>query len=293
MAFAPVPLGRTGLQVSRIGLSSGYGIAGADVERAFERGINYLYWGSRRTATFGRAVKHLARRHRDDMVVVVQSYSRSKLALGPSVDSALGKLDIEYADILLLGWWNHEVPARILDKALELREAGKVRHLMISCHHRPTFRDFINNPCYGAIMVRYNAAHRGAETEVFPAIAEHPNPPGVVAYTATRWGALLNPAYAPEGCPAVQAADCYRFALSNPHVSMCLTGPKNSAQLDGALAALDGGPMDPDEMAWIQRVGDSVHGVSQKTIVAHGVKRTGARLWNRLRGRGGESQGGE
>ena len=39
-----VPLGRTGLMVSRIGLASGYGVPAASIEKAsHEYGINYLY----------------------------------------------------------------------------------------------------------------------------------------------------------------------------------------------------------------------------------------------------------
>ncbi|HTM18974.1 MAG TPA: hypothetical protein VL172_00645, partial [Kofleriaceae bacterium] len=136
-------LGRTGLQVGRIGLGSSYGIGGADVERAFERGINYLYWGTRRTGGFGRAIRDLARRHREQMVVVVQSYTRAGMTLRPSVELALRRLDLDHADILLLGWWNAPPPDRIVDAALALREAGRVRHLMISCHHRPTFERYI------------------------------------------------------------------------------------------------------------------------------------------------------
>ena len=37
----------------------------------------------------------------------------------------------------------------------------------------------------------YNAAHRGAETDVFPVTAALGMP--VVAYTALRWGALMRP----------------------------------------------------------------------------------------------------
>ena len=46
-----------------------------------------------------------------------------------------------------------------------------VRHIMVSCHHRPTFEKFIADPAFDAIMVRYNAAHPGAEREVFPHLA--------------------------------------------------------------------------------------------------------------------------
>ena len=34
-------LGRTGLQVGRLGMAAGYGVPAAAVERAFERGVNY------------------------------------------------------------------------------------------------------------------------------------------------------------------------------------------------------------------------------------------------------------
>jgi aryl-alcohol dehydrogenase-like predicted oxidoreductase len=196
-----VTLGRSGLSVSRLGLGSSYGIAGRDVERAVERGINYLYWGSRRRDDFGRAVAHCARRDRESLCVVVQSYSRSALTLGPSLELALRRLKLDHADVLLLGWWNSPPPERILDKALELRESGRCRALMVSCHHRPTFAVYIGDPVYDAIMVRYNAAHRGAEDEVFPALATVPKPPGVtrrrIVPLRACWGAATSSSATP------------------------------------------------------------------------------------------------
>jgi aryl-alcohol dehydrogenase-like predicted oxidoreductase len=275
------PLGRSGISVSRLGLGSSYGVSGKDVDRAVERGVNYLYWGSRRRDDFGRAIARAAKRNRDDLCVVVQSYSRSALTLGPSLDLALRRLEIDHADVLLLGWWNAPPPERIVDKALELREAGKCRALMVSCHHRPTFARFIADPVWGGIMVRYNAAHRGAEDEVFPHVAASAAPPGVVAYTATRWGALVDPAVVPAGEPVPRASDCYRFALTAPAVDLVLSGPKNGAELDEAMAALDRGPMSADELAWMRRVGDGV-----KKMSAAQAARTGnlGSLWERVVG---------
>ena len=60
-------LGRTGIEAARLGVSAGYGVAGDAVERAFERGVNYLHWGSRRSATFAAALRRL-RSRRDEFV---------------------------------------------------------------------------------------------------------------------------------------------------------------------------------------------------------------------------------
>jgi aryl-alcohol dehydrogenase-like predicted oxidoreductase len=281
---ATTTFGRTGLQVSRVGLGSSYGIGGADVERAFERGINFLYWGSRRRSDFGRAIRTLGRRHRDKMVVVVQTYARAGLAVRPSLELALRRLELDHADILLLGWWNAAPPDRIVDAALALREAGKVRHLMISCHHRPSFAGYIADPCYGAIMVRYNAAHPGAEREVFPHLDAVAEPPGVVAYTATRWGALLDGRLLPPGERVPTAADCYRFALSDPHVDLCLAGPKDATELEAALIALERGPLPADEQAWMRRVGQAVHAAGARTAIrrpAHLLDRVSSALLGR------------
>jgi hypothetical protein len=39
---------------------------------------------------------------------------------------------------------------------------------------------------------------------------------------------------------------------------VCLAAPKDAAQLDQALIALERGPMDADELAWMRRVGVGV-----------------------------------
>jgi aryl-alcohol dehydrogenase-like predicted oxidoreductase len=239
-------------------LGLGPGLEARDVERAFERGINYLYWGSLRAAPFGRGIANLARRHRSEMVVVVQTYSRVGWMMRGSLERALRELGTDYADFLLLGWWQAPPPPRILDAALALQAAGKARHILISCHHRPTFERLAANPAFGAIMVRYNAAHPGAEREVFPLLGEPK--PGVVSYTATRWGALIDPRLTPPGEPTPRASDCYRFALTHPAVDVCLAAPSSAEMLDEALLALDRGPMSADEIAWMKRVGAGVRG---------------------------------
>lgn len=254
-----VTFGRTDLTVSRLAIGSSYGIGGKELERAYERGINFFFWGLRRTGRFAEGVRAVAASHRDEMCIAIQTYSRSALLIRPWVEKALRGLKTDYVDILTLSWWSEMPSERIVDAALRLRDEGKARHIMISGHHRPSFPRMIADPRFEAIMARYNAAHTGAEREVFPALDAIERRPGVLAFTATRWGTLMNSAFVPRGERTPTATDCYRFVLSNPHVDVSLCGPKNGAQLDGAFAALDQGALDDDEMAWMRRVGVSVH----------------------------------
>jgi aryl-alcohol dehydrogenase-like predicted oxidoreductase len=190
------------------------------------------------------------------MVVAVQSYTRWPSLMEWSVDRALRTIRTDYVDVLCLAWWNGPPPQRIVDAALALRDKGKVKKLMISCHHRPAFEGFIANPDVDALMIRYNAAHPGAEREVFPHLATRR--PGTVAFTATRWGTLLDPRYVPRGEQLPSSSDCYRFALTSPHIDVSLAAPKDAAQLDQALVALERGPLDDTELAWMRRVGAAV-----------------------------------
>lgn len=255
---APRALGRTGLEVSSIALGSSYGVGGRDIERAFDSGINTFLWGSLRKPGFAEGVRALAPK-RDKVVLAVQSYSRIGFLVKPSVRKALRALGTDHVDLLGLAWWNDVPSRRILEAAAKLRDAGVVRHIMVSCHHRPSFEQFLGEPRCEAWMLRYNAAHPGAEREVFPVLPEaEAERPGVLAFTATRWGSLLNPALTPAGERTPSASDCYRFALSHPAVDTCIAGPKNGAELDAALEAMKRGPMTDEELAWMKRVGLAV-----------------------------------
>jgi len=253
MPFEPRILGRTGLAVGRMGIAASYGVPAAAVERAFEYGINYLYWGTFRRKAFGDAIRNL-KPQRDRFVLVVQSYSRIAGLLGWSLEKALRKLGLDYADVLLLGLWNKPVSAAVLDAARRARERGLVRHLALSSHHRPLIAQLATTSDYDVLHFRYNAIHPGAERDIFPALPAA-NRPGMVAYTATSWGQLLDPRKLPAGDRVPSAADCYRFVLSRAEVDVCMSGPKTAEQMEAALEALRRGPMDEDELAWMRRVG--------------------------------------
>lgn len=256
MSFAVRVLGRTGLTVGPLGISASYGVPASGVERAVDAGMNYVYWGSRRTAAFAEGLRRVIR-HRDRIVFVLQSYSRVPALMVWSVERALRQVGYDHADVLLLGYWNKRVPPRILDTARRLRERGLVRFVAVSSHNRPLAATFAASGDFDIIHARYNAAHPGAESEIFPHLPVAGGP-GIVAFTGTSWGQLLNPRYTPPGEATPTATDCYRFVLSHPSVHVCATGPATAAHVDDALAAQAKGPMSDDELAWMRRVGREV-----------------------------------
>ena len=253
-------LGQTQLSVSPLGIGSSYGVGAKAIEAAYhEQGINLLYWGSVRRPGMKRAIRNL-RAHREDLVVVLQSYDRSGVMMPLFHKKGLRDLQVEYADLLLLGWYNSDPPRRIVDQALALKEAGLVRYIAISGHHRPYQGELMarEHSPFDVVMTRYNAAHPGAEQDIFPHIPEKPR--GLMAYTATCWGRLLDAKRMPEGELPLRASECYRFALSSPHIEACMTGPKNEEELLEARKALTDGPLSPEELERIRRIGAHVHG---------------------------------
>jgi aryl-alcohol dehydrogenase-like predicted oxidoreductase len=256
--FTQTTLGRTGLRVGRLGISASFGAPAAAVESAFEQGVNYLYWGSRRRGGFADALRHLAPR-RDRFVLVLQSYSRMASLVGWSIERALQAVRLEYADILLLGMWNKPVPPRMIEAARKLRDRGLVRFLAVSTHNRGLVPDIAGGSDFDVVHFRYNAAHPGAERDIFPNLPDS-NRPGLVAFTATSWRQLLKAKNVPHGEKPPGASDCYRYVLSRPEVNVCMTGPANAAQMDHALEALKRGPMSRSELEWMRRIGKTAAG---------------------------------
>jgi len=152
-----------------------------------------------------------------------------------------------------------ELTPQVRDEIDELRADPRVRAIGMSCHDRPFAGRMAAEGVMDTLMIRYNAAHRGAERDIFPQLAAHR--PGVVSYTATRWSYLVRrPGGWPKEGRIPTAGECYRFVLSNPHVDVCMTAPSNLRQLEENLAALRQGPLPEDDMRFMHEFGDYVHG---------------------------------
>ena len=257
-------LGRTGLKVGPLGLAASYGAPTPAFEEAFEKGCNYFYWGSMRKKGMRDAIKNICSRgKRQDLVLVIQSYSRSAFLMEVFLKRALRSLNLEHADVFILGWYNKPPTVRVLDKAFELKEKGYFRFLGLSGHNRTLFPKLSEDGMYDLFHIRYNAAHRGAEKETFPFL-DGESKPGVVTYTATRWGQLLNAKKMPPGEKPASGSDCYRFVLSNPAVDVCMCGPADAFQMREALRTLELGPLTKEELERMRIIGDHVHNHTRK-----------------------------
>jgi len=255
-----VVFGRTGLQVSRLGVGSSYGVPTRACRRAFDAGVNYFFWGSVRSVGMGMALREIGRRDRAGLVLVLQAYVRSPKRLEKSVMSGLASLRFDHADVLLLGWHDELPRPELLDEAARLRERGLVRHIGVSSHQRPLFVEMMKDPRLEVFHLRYNAAHRGAEKELFARLPKTGGP-GIASFTNTRWGDLLAAKNMPKGESPPSATDCYRFALSDPRVHVAITGPKDDDEMNAALEVLASDAMTEDELARMRRIGDHVHGI--------------------------------
>jgi aryl-alcohol dehydrogenase-like predicted oxidoreductase len=249
-----------GKEVHRLGLALNYGIDADGVRAGIERGIRYFFWTSMRTGKVTPALREALARDRERLVVATgptAGYFAGNVRR--ALERALRTLGTDYVDVLHLFWVG--VGAAFTDgtvgELVRLKEEGKVRAIGISIHDRERAGRLVADSPIDLFMLRYNAAHPGAEREVFPHLEKRR--PAVVAYTATSWRKLLK---APRGWKGrvPTAADCYRFCLSSPHVDVVLTGPKTGAELQENLDGLARGPLAPDEERFMREFGQAVHG---------------------------------
>jgi aryl-alcohol dehydrogenase-like predicted oxidoreductase len=270
------PLGRTGLEVSPLALAAmsvraagpkGLRLRAEDVEHAFyEHGVN-TFLVVRQMGQLTEGLRRLIRAgHRDELVLV----SMASLPFGWSVRRAWEKnaraLGADSIDVFLLGWvqgrWH--VGGKTWPEMLRLREEGKVRAVGFSCHKRKLIAELARTLDLDVLMVRYNAAHRGAEREVFDTLG--PGRPGIIAYTATRWGLLLQPLPGAGFAQGLSAAECYRFALGHPAVDTVLCAARTREELCMDVAGVLKGAIEPARLEEVRRFGDAVHASTKRGL---------------------------
>jgi hypothetical protein len=247
-------LGRGGPIVSPIGLSGHYGLPIEGFIRAFEAGVNLMFWEPGYD-TMTRFVARLSPAGRAAIHLIAGTFEADGDRVRRDAERALRSLGVERLAVFLLFWvrsW-----ARVSDDVLAalqaLRDEGKVVSFGLSTHHRGLAVEALHRG-WDPVMVRHSAAHRKAEAEIFPK-AEALGA-GLITFNATCYGRLLGP---PDPACPVLAADCYRYSLAQPGVAACLCAPDTLEELDQDLRALRHPELPEERMAALRARGDLVY----------------------------------
>ena len=254
-------------RVLRLGVAGNYGLTGADIHHAAEQGVRYWVWTPRfKQAT--PALREILNKDRDKHVVAIMGTAYTAGMVNRGVEKARRLLGTDFIDIYQVSWLGTgSFFSRSIQAALVAnKNQGSVKALGCSIHDRKRAAVLARDSILDVLMIRYNAKHPGAETDIFPHL--HHRQPIIVSYTATSWRQLLKPVKGialppwPGGGrhtpPPLSAALCYRFVLSSPEVHVVLTGPADRAQLDANLAALDQGPLSAEQLQWVRAYGRKI-----------------------------------
>jgi aryl-alcohol dehydrogenase-like predicted oxidoreductase len=269
--FMTCPATAFGRPSSRLGLAShGHtSITPDDVLHAIERGVSFINWAGfaddpAEPDAFSDAIASLGPK-RDTIVVCVQLGARTAADAQRELRSVLDALRTDYVDVITLyyvesadEWTRLRAPGGALEFCRAAKKDGTIRRIGITSHQRPLAAEMARSGDLDALMIRYNAAHRGAESDVFPVTTALGIP--VIVYTALRWGALLEATRSdPPGFHTPPADSWYRFVLQNPAASVVLCAPHDRRELDEDLAVLEAtGPLDDAQFARLAEHGARV-----------------------------------
>lgn len=264
--FASTTLPVVNKRVLRIGLAGNYGVTSDDALWAADQGVNYWVWG----ASYGKVtdgLRQLVKQDRERHVVAMLGFGAFAWQVRRSVESALRELNTDYLDVFKLGWLGRtsRLSGKIVETLQKLKDEGKLRAIGTSIHDRERAGRLAREDSgIDLLMIRYNAKHQGAEKDIFPHLAVRG--PAVVGYTALAWSQLIRPVKGLEmppypgevngaSVPPLTPGLCYRFVLTNPHVHLVLTGPRNREELAQNLACLNDGPLSEAELQWVRDYG--------------------------------------
>ena len=235
-----------------------------DVLSAVDRGVNYLNWCGHADG-MSRAVRSMSDSARRRVFVAVQLGARDATGAARELEAYLGELGTSYIDVVTYYYVEHKDEWQSIisrggaaEAVEQARADGRVRAIGLTSHQRPLAATLAASGRLDLLMIRYNAAHRGAEQDIFPLTRSRKMP--VVAFTVLRWGALMKPTpedpayFVPPGAP-----QWVRFVLGRPDVTVALMAPNGRTELEQNLALLDDWrALTADEDAALRAHGDRV-----------------------------------
>jgi aryl-alcohol dehydrogenase-like predicted oxidoreductase len=252
-----------GIPASSLGLAAHPDQNPQCIRRAVESGINFFFFYSPGQKLFVEGLKPLLRVRRDEMILASGSGSRKNNGLRAARRKILSAVGTETIDIFFAEYINPSDnadvifgKAGVLDELQQWKADGWIRYVGATAHDRKLAQKLTKDVRVDVLMHRYNMAHRKAARDVFPSAIDSQTP--IIAFTATRWGTLLEPHPQWPGEPPT-AADCYRYCLAHPAIHLVLTAPKSIEELDENVRVLKSPPMSDQVCDHWERYGDLIY----------------------------------
>lgn len=249
-------LGRTGLSIAPLGLSGVHLLEARDVAVARERGVNLFFWEPRHLAL----TRFLRADTREDRVVVAGTYHADAPSIEADVARAMKQLRAPHLDVFLAFWARSRARLDEIEPVFErLRREGRVRAIGISTHDRVLAVEAAERG-FDVVMIRHSAAHRGAESAVFPRCRALGV--GVLTFSNVCYGRMLAHTDVPLSAQ-ITAADCYRYSIAQPGVHACIAAPRRRRELVDDLAVLEAPSLAADRLTEMRAHGNAVYARSK------------------------------
>ncbi len=234
----PIPpnsrlLGPLEIEVPPIGISGAYGLSVEGFVHAMESGINIFFW-EQNYVLLTEFLTRLPVRDRNDLYLITGTFEADAKRITRDIDRALKKNQLERLGLFLVFWtrsWDR-VSDEVRSVLEKCQQQGKLAMYGLSTHNRALAVQAMESG-WNPVMVRHSGAHRGAEQQIFPKAVELGT--SIITFNNTCYARLLAPH--PNSEPPT-AADCYRYTLEQPGVTMCLSAPANMDHLEENLSVI-------------------------------------------------------
>lgn len=253
-----------GQRASRLGLGGTPNMEPGCVPAAREAGLNWFFFYNLSFDGLIGPLGELAGQDRDNLIIATGTEARDEASVEDAYEQALRRLGVETIDVFFVEYLSPKddidallAQGGLFDLLSEWQRDRRIRYVGATCHNRDLAVRLIIDARVDVLMHRYNMAHRGAEEKALPAAQAKGVP--VVAFTATRWGTLLE-GHAKWKGAIPTAADCYRYTLAHPAVRLAITAPRTITQLEQNLTALTSETPTADQLENWRSYGSLIYG---------------------------------
>ena len=212
------------------------------IRRALDLGVNYVdsavgYCNGESQIAVGKAIKG----RRDKLFVSTKNNYRGEDGdeWQRVLDQSLERIDVDYIDFYHLHGLRLETyrkqlgPNKPIERFRKAKEEGLIRHTCFSCHDTPeNMKTLIDTGEFAGMLVQYNLLDRRNEEAIAYA---HEKGMGVAIMGPVGGGRLVAPSDQIQSMVGEARSTpevALRFVLSNPNVTLALSGMNSIAMVE-------------------------------------------------------------